>query len=150
MSYCLGNKLNQEENQIDIQQQVPAKKPKLGDNPDQPQDANAVPEAPVLPQNFQIEEQANEEIPDDQLIKALELIEKENVHLFQNEEAQKMDQPQNHVAPVSQPNNAQPLMPAANAINFNNVANYAMANNNPFPAMYFSNSNVTINYNYSK
>lgn len=142
MSYCLGNKLNQEENQIDVQNEPPAKK-KKSEAASKPPEEDA-----ILPGNFEIVDN-NEEIPDDQLINALEMIEKENAHLFQNQQ-QVVKVPNNEVGilPVSQ--NLQPLQPAQNpAINVNNVANYAMANN-PLPTMNFHGSNVTINYNFHK
>lgn len=83
MSYCLTNKLNQEENQIDIQNEVPAKKAKSATVSVPP---NPGPnEQPVLPENFQIQLENDDEIPDDQLLKALEMIEKENALLVQNQ-----------------------------------------------------------------
>lgn len=146
MSYCLANKLNQEENQIDYQQQeTPAKKARTETTTHPTENAE-----PILPENFDVVLQESDEIPDDQLVSALEMIEKENAHLFQNQQVTKVQQNQMGVAPVSQ--NLQPLMPANNVpINVNNVANYAMAmSNNPFPSMQFHNSNVTINYNFQK
>lgn len=150
MSYCLANKLNQDENQIDLK--------KI----DEPPQAKKVPTATssrpsdgqeVLPQNFQIIPENEDDIPDDQLINALEMIEKENAHLFQNQPV-KVPENQMGLVPIAQ--NVQPLVPTnqqalipSNAINVNNVANYAMANN-PLPTMQFHNSTVTINYNFNK
>lgn len=148
MSYCLANKLNQPENQIDIEEQVkapPAKKQKSNTvtKPTPNLEEKNAPEVPILPENFEVVMEDPEEIPDDQLLKAIEQIEKENAQITA----------ENQVVPV--PNAAMvPLQPLApgNSINVNNnVANYAMANNNPLPTFYFPNSaNITINYNFNK
>lgn len=142
MSYCLANKLNQEEDQIDYQNEIPAKKAKTATTSKPTEDA-------VLPQNFELADQNDDDLPDDQLVKALEMIEKENAHLFPNPNNQVVKVPDNDTGMLLVVPNPTPLMPAQNAINVNNVANYGMPQL-PMPAMNFHGSNVTINYNFHK
>lgn len=146
MNYCLHNKLNNEENQIAIPEKrskastvsTPTSNPQILNaiEAPQPQPLQAA-EAPVLPENFQLVPQQSDEIPDDILIKALEEIEKENAPVMQ----------QNLPPATPQPNAVVPQ-----AINVQNVANYANIQQmqRQLPAMYFPNSTVTINYNFNK
>lgn len=102
------------------------------ENPEEPENPDAIPdvlqedEMQLISAEMQLEEQDPDRIDDTTLVKILENIEKENAHLF----------------PAPQPTQNQVL----------NVSNVQNVNTNkaPLPIMYFNNSTVTINYNYSK
>lgn len=140
MSRCLADAINTESPAVEAEEpQPPKKKAKPSATvsaPANPEVANnqQMPEEEVLPQQFDvIPQEENEEIDDNMLVKVLEEIEKENAQLNQNENKALV------------PNDAQAVK---QNINVQNVANISKKEN--IPIMYFHNSNVTINYNYKQ
>lgn len=136
MSHCLANAIKNDDAQAAAQpiEEPPPKISKPSATISVPTEnpeiiANAVPE--VLPENFNIIPEENEEIDDKMLVKVLEEIEKENAQVKNKAVVPQQEQPlQSH------------------NINVQNVANISKKEN--VPIMYFNNSNVTINYNYKQ
>lgn len=81
-------------------------------------------------------------LDDDQILQALEKIEKENQHLFV---------PENPNANAVVPQNAPVPGTSQNSIHVANVSNISnILNREQLPVMYFPGSTVTINYNFTK
>lgn len=132
MSACLARELNQEA--------PPPKKSKPQASISKPTEDPSVLNVIQIPDNAQLIEADQQEISDDQLVKVLEAIEKENSSLALQQQPQEAE-PQMQVVPTAQPE--------INAVNtVSNVQN--VCNKNQVPMMYFHGSTVTINYNYNK
>lgn len=157
MSKSLGNHLFQQENENSTEEEVtapPNKKSKAQSTAfptPNPEVVNAiqVPDAQQLnpdiqlPENMEAFEIEEDELQGDQLIEILEKIEKENQHLFPNQNNQLVPQNEN---PTPKPAVLHPSVNVANVANIANVQQHF--NKEKLPLMYFPGSNVTINYNF--
>lgn len=144
ISQCLAKQLQQDE---------PPHKKKTADETPEPvvqKSAEDVPPDFLNMELAQVEEWDN----DQNLVAALEKIEAENAHLFQQQATAPAPNPAvpvpgNILLPINQNvGNLQPSVPQA-PLNFqSNVS--TVSNRNSQPLMYFPGSTVTINYNFSK